>query len=67
MQVQLTWGELCSLQIDVGYRMPPPADCPQEVYGIMQQCWQYDPEERPDFATIVEMLTKAAEKIDNWC
>ena len=45
--------------------MPPPADCPQEVYGIMQQCWQYDPEERPDFATIVEMLTKAGGKIDN--
>jgi len=52
-------------QIDVGYRMPSPADCPQEVYSIMLQCWQYDPEERPDFASIFKMLTEASEKIKN--
>ena len=23
-------------------QMLPPADCPQEVYSIMQQCLQYD-------------------------
>jgi len=45
--------------------MPSPADCPQEVYSIMLQCWQYDPEERPDFASIFKMLTEASEKIKN--
>lgn len=53
------------LQIEGGYRMPPPADCPQEVYGIMLQCWQYDPEERPDFQTVLSMLEQGYEKITN--
>ena len=43
--------------------MPAPTDCPDEVYGVMQQCWQYDPEERPDFAGILEMLSKTVDKI----
>ena len=51
------------LQIEVGYRMPAPTDTPNEVNGVMQQCWQYDPEERPDFATLLNMLTDAAAKI----
>ena len=54
---------LLSLQIEVGYRMPAPTDTPNEVNGVMQQCWQYDPEERPDFATLLNMLTDAATKI----
>ena len=54
---------LLSLQIEVGYRMPAPTDTPNEVNGVMQQCWQYDPEERPDFATLLNMLTDAAAKI----
>ena len=51
------------VQIEVGYRMPAPTDCPTEVYGVMQQCWQYDPEERPDFATILNMLQQAEQRI----
>ena len=31
----------------------------------MQQCWQYDPEERPDFKTVLDMLQQAHEKIKN--
>ena len=54
-----------SLQIEVGYRMPAPADCPTEVYGVMQQCWQYDPEERPDFSTILDMLQQAEQRVKN--
>jgi len=45
--------------------MPAPADCPDEVYGIMDQCWQYEPDERPVFNSILEMLTQAEKKIKN--
>ena len=43
--------------------MEIPVDCPQQVYGIMRQCWQYQPEERPDFAMLLEMLTQAEQNI----
>lgn len=59
----IVWMWSTRTQIELGYRMPPPADCPDEVYGVMQQCWQYDPEERPDFSTILDMLTKADKMI----
>ena len=53
------------LQIENGYRMPPPVDTPPEIYEIMQQCWQYDSEERPNFATLLSMLQQVGEKIEN--
>ena len=43
-------------QIDGGYRMPPPAGCPKEVYNVMQQCWMYEPDERPNFTQVLSML-----------
>ena len=43
-------------QVEVGYRMGPPADCPGDIHTIMTQCWQYEAEERPNFAQILEML-----------
>lgn len=53
-------------QIEVGYRMPAPTDTPVEMNGIMQACWQYDPEERPDFAALLKMLIEAHSKIKTW-
>ncbi len=47
--------------------MPAPADCPMEVYNVMQQCWQFDPKERPNFSLILEMLTTAVENISYVC
>ncbi|CAN2389892.1 Tyrosine-protein kinase HCK [Pristimantis euphronides] len=35
--------------LERGYRMPCPANCPQELYNIMLQCWQQNPEQRPTF------------------
>ena len=46
-------------QVEVGYRMPPPRGCPEVVYTLMQQCWQYDEEERPTFADLHRMLQDA--------
>ncbi|XP_048392847.1 ALK tyrosine kinase receptor-like isoform X1 [Stegostoma tigrinum] len=39
-----------------GGRMDPPKNCPGPVYRIMTQCWQHQPEDRPNFATILERI-----------
>ncbi|XP_020797631.2 tyrosine-protein kinase SRK2 [Boleophthalmus pectinirostris] len=35
-----------------GYRMPPPANCPKHMYGIMSDCWKKEPQDRPTFETL---------------
>lgn len=49
----------------MGYRLPPPNNCPEEVYSVMQQCWQYDEEERPTFNDLNKMLQDAQTRIYN--
>ncbi|XP_063040058.1 ALK tyrosine kinase receptor [Engraulis encrasicolus] len=39
-----------------GGRMDPPKGCPGPVYRIMTQCWQHQPEDRPNFRTILERI-----------
>ncbi|XP_032071947.1 ALK tyrosine kinase receptor [Thamnophis elegans] len=39
-----------------GGRMDPPKNCPGPVYRIMTQCWQHQPEDRPDFAIVLERI-----------
>ncbi|MEE6473646.1 hypothetical protein FKM82_010120 [Ascaphus truei] len=39
-----------------GGRMDPPKTCPGPVYRIMTQCWQHQPEDRPNFAIILERI-----------
>lgn len=46
-------------QVEGGYRMPPPKGCPEVVYNLMQECWLYDEEERPQFADLHRMLQDA--------
>uniref|UniRef100_A0A8C6PZ07 Tyrosine-protein kinase n=2 Tax=Nothobranchius furzeri TaxID=105023 RepID=A0A8C6PZ07_NOTFU len=36
-------------QVERGYRMPCPADCPESLHDLMLTCWRKDPEERPTF------------------
>ncbi|KAG1959515.1 tyrosine-protein kinase Fes/Fps isoform X2 [Pimephales promelas] len=36
-------------EVERGYRMPAPNNCPDEIYALMCQCWQYDPRKRPSF------------------
>lgn len=40
-----------------GHRLEPPAVCPSLVVVLMQQCWETDPDSRPDFETICKSLT----------
>ncbi|XP_040059653.1 proto-oncogene tyrosine-protein kinase Src isoform X1 [Gasterosteus aculeatus] len=36
-------------QVERGYRMPCPAECPGSLHELMLSCWRKDPEERPTF------------------
>lgn len=36
-------------EMEKGYRMPPPTQCPSDVARIMNSCWQYEPNNRPSF------------------
>ncbi|XP_067673699.1 proto-oncogene tyrosine-protein kinase receptor Ret-like isoform X2 [Haliotis asinina] len=39
-----------------GYRMDRPEDCPEELYAIMQKCWKAEPEDRPTFHKLADIL-----------
>ncbi|XP_049818027.1 tyrosine-protein kinase Src42A [Aethina tumida] len=39
-------------QVEHGYRMPQPPNCPQSLYDIMLECWNRDPMKRPTFETL---------------
>ncbi|XP_068153739.1 tyrosine kinase receptor Cad96Ca [Drosophila tropicalis] len=41
-----------------GYRLEKPEHCRRELYNIMYYCWSQDPQERPMFAEIIQMLDK---------
>uniref|UniRef100_A0A8C1PUB6 Tyrosine-protein kinase n=1 Tax=Cyprinus carpio TaxID=7962 RepID=A0A8C1PUB6_CYPCA len=49
-------------QVEKGYRMSCPQKCPDEVYRIMQRCWEYKPENRPKFVDIQKELTAVKKK-----
>lgn len=36
-------------QVERGYRMPAPQGCPAEIFRVMSNCWEYDPQKRPSF------------------
>ncbi|XP_061418424.1 tyrosine-protein kinase SRK2-like [Lethenteron reissneri] len=39
-------------QLERGYRMPQPENCPPLFYSIMLECWNKKEEERPTFETL---------------
>eukprot|EP00127_Corallochytrium_limacisporum_P003879 Clim_evm93s153 gene=Clim_evmTU93s153 len=38
--------------VQKGYRMPQPKGCPDELYSIMEKCWDANPDERPTFESL---------------
>ncbi|GFY48211.1 hypothetical protein TNIN_184651, partial [Trichonephila inaurata madagascariensis] len=39
-----------------GYRMEAPEGCPSEIYDIMKQAWDLEPDNQPTFADILKRL-----------
>ncbi|CAL1539138.1 unnamed protein product [Lymnaea stagnalis] len=42
--------------LSTGYRMDRPEDCPEELYALMQKCWKTEPENRPHFSMLRDIL-----------
>ncbi|XP_066283577.1 fibroblast growth factor receptor 4-like [Branchiostoma lanceolatum] len=45
-------------RIQTGLRMPQPQGCSDGMYDLMQQCWRWQPAERPSFRTLELDLDK---------
>jgi len=48
--------------LEAGHRLPPPIQCPQLAYELMNQCWLGDGNRRPQFASVVEVLETLMKK-----
>ncbi|KAM4625151.1 tyrosine-protein kinase Lck [Polymixia lowei] len=42
--------------LEQGYRMPRPEDCPEGLYNVMSLCWTENPENRPTFEYLRSVL-----------
>ncbi|KAI4899854.1 hypothetical protein NFI96_027008 [Prochilodus magdalenae] len=42
--------------LENGYRMPRPDNCPEDLYAIMMKCWTENPENRPTFEYLRSVL-----------
>uniref|UniRef100_A0A2K6GYN7 Tyrosine-protein kinase n=1 Tax=Propithecus coquereli TaxID=379532 RepID=A0A2K6GYN7_PROCO len=42
--------------VEKGGRLPCPELCPDAVFRLMEQCWAYEPGQRPNFSTICQEL-----------
>ncbi|XP_006030858.2 tyrosine-protein kinase Fes/Fps isoform X1 [Alligator sinensis] len=49
--------------VEQGVRLEPPEQCPDEVYRMMQCCWEYDSRQRPSFSTIHQELIAIRRKL----
>ncbi|KAK6471956.1 proto-oncogene tyrosine-protein kinase Src-like isoform X2 [Huso huso] len=43
-------------QVERGYRMPCPAECPDSLHDLMLTCWRKEAEERPTFEYLQSFL-----------
>ena len=44
-----------------GHRMEQPHNCPLDMYTIMRDCWEQNPEQRPTFTQLSERIGRILE------
>ncbi|XP_025896335.1 tyrosine-protein kinase Fes/Fps isoform X2 [Nothoprocta perdicaria] len=42
--------------VEQGVRLERPEHCPEDVYRLMQRCWEYEPRRRPGFSALHQEL-----------
>lgn len=47
--------------VNNGYRLEKPPLCSIHLYMLIRQCWQYNPEDRPDFSYLLGQLSSHQE------
>ncbi|KAI4877656.1 hypothetical protein NFI96_021339, partial [Prochilodus magdalenae] len=52
-------------QVEEGYRMAAPENCPSEVYALMMACWEKEPKMRPSFHKLRERLQAELTKYES--
>lgn len=45
-------------KLQQGYRMPKPKHVDEQLYQIMAQCWQENPNDRPTFPSLKDIITR---------
>ncbi len=43
-------------KIELGERLPLPADCPAPLFRLLNMCWQYDPQDRLTFTQMEQSI-----------
>lgn len=51
-------GREIANKLQQGYRMPKPQHVDHQLYQIMLQCWQENPDDRPTFPSLKDTITK---------
>lgn len=44
--------------VKAGERLQRPSHCSQDFFGLVKDCWQEDPEDRPDFGAVSEGMRR---------
>jgi hypothetical protein len=47
--------------VEKGERLAQTEHCPDSVYRIMEQCWAYQPRDRPTFIQLLEIFSSDPE------
>ncbi|XP_063548484.1 tyrosine-protein kinase Shark [Cydia strobilella] len=44
--------------VESGGRLERPEECPDEIYQVMLDCWEYNPDRRPTFGLLVDVFSQ---------
>ena len=53
------------MEVQRGYRMTKPINCPSNIYNLMRKCWEHNPNDRPSFKEILIMLNKITIEVES--